>query len=528
MTAQASGWELDIARALFDEEYYLRVNDDVRSAGVDAFGHFMSHGAREGRKPSEGLDLRPYMAAEPESAAGDNNPLLHLLGKGLLSPVEWPVLNEEAQVVLQSKVVGKAVLHGETPKDLIAAEQLLQLLDTHFPSGLDNCVLSLSHTHYPSSTGGVENAVASEAASFLRAHWGYIHVCPVWREPYLVDRPDGSTALLVLTINGKRIGTVSDALLSDGLKKASGRSGGSPRLVIHHLMGFDVASVLALAAACAGTPIVWIHDFYTLCVDPFLLRNDVEFCRAPGLDSAACMVCSKGTLRAVHVRGMQRLFETLQPHVLTPSKSTLEVWLTRGKLPHRKTSVVPLAHLALGDAPQRNAPRRQKRVAYLGNTARVKGWPVFRRLAELLSGDERYRFYRFGYGHAGSGSVVEVPVKVTADDPTAMVRAVRNHGIDIVVNWSKCHETFSFVTCEALAAGAFVIARQASGNLRSLIADAGTDRGMTLRTEAELTALFLSGELLDVQASAGAAGQVVRTDATVPFLIAEHASLLHA
>ncbi|MDH6594954.1 hypothetical protein M2165_004843 [Variovorax sp. TBS-050B] len=527
MTAQASAWELEIARALFDEAYYLRVNDDVRSAGVDAFAHFMSHGAREGRRPSETLDLRPYMAAEPTSTAGDSNPLLHFLRRGLLGSFQWPVLNEEVQTVLQSSPPREATFNGKPSNDLIEAEQLSRELALHFRSGLAKCFLSISHTHYLSSTGGVENVVASEAASFLRANWGYIHVCPVMREPWLVDRPEAGAALLVLSINGQRIGTISDVLLAEGLKNASTRFGGRPRLVIHHLMGFDVASVVALAAACAETPIVWIHDFYTLCVDPFLLRNDVEFCRAPELDSNACMVCSKGTQRALHVRAMRRLFEVLQPHILTPSRSTLDIWLERGKLAHRQALVVPLARLALGEAPRRSRPRMPQRVAYLGNTATVKGWPVFRRLAEFLAGDERYAFYRFGYGSSGSDSIIEVPVKVTADDPAAMVRAVRDHEIDVVVNWSQCHETFSFVTCEALAAGAFVVARKDSGNVRWLIADAGDSRGMTLRTETELKALFLSGELLDLQRSSDTQGQVVRTDATALLLTDEHASLLH-
>lgn len=282
---QASAWELDIAKSLFDEAYYLRVNEDVRKAGVDAFSHFMSHGAQEGRKPNDAMDLRPYAAANPSSTADCSNPFLRYLRKDILSEAKFPAFNEEIEAALHSSAPSthrKADGDNEIPNDLIEAEQLSQLLAFHLRSGIGKCVVALSHTHYLSETGGVENVVATESSAFLREGWGYIHVSPLRRTSYLVDRPDGEASLLVLAINGKRVGTISDVVLAAGLREASRHSGGSPCLVIHHLLGFDVQCILILAAVCGGAaPIIWIHDFYTLCVDPFLLRNDVEFCRAP-------------------------------------------------------------------------------------------------------------------------------------------------------------------------------------------------------------------------------------------------------
>ncbi|MBB3061887.1 hypothetical protein [Microbulbifer rhizosphaerae] len=39
-------------RQLFDQDYYLKHNEDVGAAGVDPFGHYLNYGWREGRDPS--------------------------------------------------------------------------------------------------------------------------------------------------------------------------------------------------------------------------------------------------------------------------------------------------------------------------------------------------------------------------------------------------------------------------------------------------------------------------------------------
>jgi glycosyltransferase involved in cell wall biosynthesis len=62
----------------FDAKFYLESYEDVRSAGVDPFEHYISTGFREGRNPSADFDTRfyiqRYLDGKPEQ-----NPLLHYL-----------------------------------------------------------------------------------------------------------------------------------------------------------------------------------------------------------------------------------------------------------------------------------------------------------------------------------------------------------------------------------------------------------------------------------------------------------------
>jgi O-antigen biosynthesis protein len=67
------------ASGLFDREWYLAVNPDVREAGIDAAVHYLRYGAAEGRNPSPQFDGVAYWEAHPEARSDRINPLLHYL-----------------------------------------------------------------------------------------------------------------------------------------------------------------------------------------------------------------------------------------------------------------------------------------------------------------------------------------------------------------------------------------------------------------------------------------------------------------
>ncbi|EKS9916158.1 FkbM family methyltransferase [Burkholderia multivorans] len=55
-------------RIIFDEQWYLEQNADVRDAKVDPFRHFIQHGWGEGRVPARGFSLDRMRARHPELA----------------------------------------------------------------------------------------------------------------------------------------------------------------------------------------------------------------------------------------------------------------------------------------------------------------------------------------------------------------------------------------------------------------------------------------------------------------------------
>ena len=69
--------------SLFDAEYYLASNPDVRNAGVDPVEHYLIHGWRERRDPSAAFSTSQYLFDHPDVARAGVNPLVHYLRHGL-------------------------------------------------------------------------------------------------------------------------------------------------------------------------------------------------------------------------------------------------------------------------------------------------------------------------------------------------------------------------------------------------------------------------------------------------------------
>jgi glycosyltransferase involved in cell wall biosynthesis len=67
---------------LFDLDWYLRMNADVASAGMDPVKHYIKYGAAQGRDPGPFFSTRGYLTANPDVAAAGVNPLFHYLQFG--------------------------------------------------------------------------------------------------------------------------------------------------------------------------------------------------------------------------------------------------------------------------------------------------------------------------------------------------------------------------------------------------------------------------------------------------------------
>ncbi len=64
---------------LFDPDYYLANNQDVRCSGRNPLVHYLSEGAQEGRRPNEYFDTGYYLLHNSDVAASGMNPLVHYL-----------------------------------------------------------------------------------------------------------------------------------------------------------------------------------------------------------------------------------------------------------------------------------------------------------------------------------------------------------------------------------------------------------------------------------------------------------------
>lgn len=82
------------ASGLFEGDWYLQHNPDVRQSGMSGLEHFVRFGGQEGRSPGPGFDSQWYLIEYPDVAEAKANPLVHYLRFGqqedrLPTPDAW-------------------------------------------------------------------------------------------------------------------------------------------------------------------------------------------------------------------------------------------------------------------------------------------------------------------------------------------------------------------------------------------------------------------------------------------------------
>jgi hypothetical protein len=386
-------------------------------------------------------------------------------------------------------------------------------------------LLCLSHSDYAQVFGGVETCISHEERAFRKNGWVYLHLCPARAVPMLADPAPSNHVFASVRLNGEHLGTFdADSLIQE--MAATDILAKRRVFVLHHLMGFAPEIVSAMGQAfMPDETIAWVHDFFTLCPSPPMLRNNLAFCGGPDPESSTCETCVYGAAqRKRHLERTKALFNTLKPTVLAPSETALAFWCERSPLAYEKAQVVPPGELVM--EPDRAPPIRARdealRVGFTGAPAYHKGWHVFEELAAQFQADPRYAFFHLGFPRVmGRSKWTFVEVNANGRARSWMIDAVIANSIDVVVNWSLCYETFCFTAHEAIAGGAFVLARKGSGNLAQAILEYGPEIGRALDTEAELFELFASGKVLEIAKRHGHGDFYIRPG-TAYYLMNEH------
>jgi hypothetical protein len=493
---------------MFDPDYYLANNPDVRAQGLDPLVHFMTTGWCEGRNPSRSFDVGYYRRANPDVAATGLNPLLHYClsgaAEGRLPQRPLDALRSELEHARAQSTKVRDWTGCADRSAPLSCHALTQQLAAAVAER-KALVVAVSHDDYARNLGGVQNAIRHERLAVEQMGWAYLHLSPAAPLPTLPAPGRVEDFRFHLRLDGEALGVAVAADVVATL--ADLRSDEKPFfLIVHHLMGHAPEVVLKLAGATIEPIVVWVHDYFTLCANYNLLRNDVRFCGAPPSPAAgACSVCVYGADRASYKPRIQAFFRATRPLVLAPSEVAMGLWRSRGGLAYRETHVQPLARLAL--APDLIAPAisdRPLRVAHLGMRFAQKGWLVFEELALKLIQDPGYAFYQLGgpHGAALPRGIRHVHVEVGPGQEDAMVDAITEHRIDVVVSWSPWPETFCFAVHEAIAGGAFVLTHRGAGNVVHATRAHAPEQVLVLDGETALFELFTTGKAREIVSAA--------------------------
>jgi FkbM family methyltransferase len=515
-------------RSLFDGEYYLNEYPDIRAAGVDPLGHFMEQGWKEKRNPNREFNTAFYLRSNPDVVEAGVNPFLHYIRTGAAQgrkprPAANAAFLRQLDSARSSSLQARDWLSASRKRaDLSIAAVTAALLDS--AGCRQRLVVSVSHDDYALAVGGVQNVIGDEQTVFRAADWGYLHLSPQQCLPLLAPVASSEDFLFLVRLDGQALGIASAASILAALRTVISRCV-SLRFIVHHFMGHAPELLSEIAVLIdPKNRVVWVHDFFTLCPNYLLLRNDIAFCGAPPLTSPACGICVYGDDRREHLKRLNRFFQQTMPRMIAPSQPTAELWKRAVCHPYSDLAVVALCHLNLNIVlPPPEVAHRPLRVAFGGWPAFQKGWMVFADLASRHRDDQRYSFFHFGVAHGPRAiNVSDVEVRVTPENRNAMIDALRRERIDVVIIWSIWPETFSFTAHEALAAGAFVVTARGAGNVGRVIAANNPQQGLVLDDEAALFDQFTTGDIRTrVQASHRRGGHLDLARGTADFWLAE-------
>ena len=483
----------------FDSSYYLSEYPDVDETGQDPMQHFHETGWKQGRNPSLNFDTGFYLRRYLDVAAAAMNPLLHYAWAGLKEGriTRSPLALLRRQLASARPLRERAKQWGSWPSGKSINEAII-INAIGALTAQNGCIISISHDDYRANLGGVQNLIGDEERAFTKAGWSYFHLSPAKPLPMLADEAEATRFEVNIRVNGKLLGHANFAAFRDAIVKSK-YNFKNIEVIVHHLMGHIPELIADLNTQLGSSRMfLWAHDSFAICPGYLLMRNDLEFCGAPPVNSAACSICCYGSERANHTERLQRFLKQTAPSVLAPSEAALKLWRKSVDIPVRSFKVVPLATL-LPNSKLVDRPRSlgKLRIAHLGARAYHKGWPIFKELAERFRCDHRYCFLQLGSrdGDWLPSGIDHVTVKVGSENRNAMIKAVQENNIDIVIIWPEAPETFSYVVHEALAGGAYVIARRNMGNVWPAVLANAPDQGMGIEGLSELFELFSGSEI---------------------------------
>lgn len=487
---QAQQLERDAAEIAdeIDFAFYCAISNRAFETPHGAARHYLQIGWEQGLDPTPHFSTRAYLSHYPDISDASIPPFLHYVRAGR---AEGRLAQDGAAEVAHILAASPSLeslesdwLFAHPEKQPLQRELGAQKLFSALKDTDKRLVFSFTHDDFLKVRGGIQLCVGTEMKNAAERGVGYVALHPVRPRPRLA--PFGESPALFATVAGNRIGPLHIDSVLDVARRY--RDSHQIDIVLHALLGHSPEDVASLSNA-AGTEqlTAWLHDQFFLCPSYGLQSNLVRQCGAPEPTSAACRMCLFGEERHEHLRRLRALIQLIPTHAIAPSKAAADVVFAKGDLPLDRFDIVP--HATLSEGPPRSARKPgPTTIAFLGAPKRLKGYHVFRDIARRNFGRDDVRFLYFGAATHREPGIRTVPVEVTPETPNAMTQALISEDVDFIVHWAQFIETYSFVTLEAMQAGAYVLTNPESGNVASLVEETG--RGHILPDVSALDALL--------------------------------------
>lgn len=490
-------WTCDLMKETFDGNYYRSKYPDLDKS-TDGLSHFCELGWKEKRNPSANFNTKYYLACNEDVRNAEINPFMHYLNNGInegRKPQPEAVVNHQLLRTLKTITELSQGYRQIVPKlKLISQSELFITLLAKCSESKGLC-LALSHDDYMNHTGGVQKFIRDESHYAQETGYDYLHLCPAIADININHDSNAITFLINCTLNDTFIGTFTVKELTETLGSLVIKQPMVLQVaVIHSVMGWNITSIISVVTDLFVHRFFYVHDYFALCTEYRLLRNNIVPCDAPELKSMTCSICAHSDTRVKQIEEFTYLFENLKPTLLYPSNCAKVLFRTGLHGIKLAEIVVPHIKVIKNTVTKKYVPRKrdQIRVAYCGAPVGHKGFYHFEQIVEKCRHQSGLEFLHLG-NEDTKLSGVEFVKTVLKDGKSHMIKKIEDHEIDIVFIGSTWRETFNFVAYEAVQAGAAIITLDTAGNVCDFVSEHKI--GCVVKTWEEAAELLQDGRL---------------------------------
>lgn len=337
----------------------------------------------------------------------------------------------------------------------------------------------LSFGNYLKNDGGVDKIIAEQITMLNDNEVAVIQVSPVTLGTHRL----GNALALSVVVNGKYEGLMTEDDFFHLIQRISDFGIVIKGIVIHHLKKFDFGFLKQLFNSITGRIYLYLHDYYLICDQYFLLKNNGSFCGEEAPSPRKCSECRYYNEHNQRIEQTKLLLQQFESRICCISPSEITKRIVNNVYPSLKINVVP-HQLCIGTYKNIECGGNLIKIAYIGKYVEQKGRVVWEKLIKSLKRKPDWKLMYFGNSKELMEGVEKHYVQTTKDNPQAMTQALRNSGISIAFLWSTSPETYSYTYYEAYASNAFILTDAKSGNIADMVRK--NKNGIVFETESEL------------------------------------------
>lgn len=323
-----------------------------------------------------------------------------------------------------------------------------------------NYILSIAHLDYCTDVGGVEKVIGEHSVLINKKGCSYVFLCPV-------NHIGGQYKLYVdqRYIGVFKIHDICSILKAwDDYVDLLGCH-------VHHIMFWKEDDLFYLFSSINTEYLFYLHDYYFICDNYNLLKNNDSFCGGGRPSKNKCSGCIHYDDARKRIAFIDKIFEQCQKKkimFISPSLYVKKLWID--SFPQFENRTFVIEHLKFdGEKKIKQKQGKELRIAFLGSQYDIKGWKEFLTLFNKLHNESNIKFFHLGIPKIPVNGIFNVPVSFHRNGQNSMVTAVENEKIDIAFICPKWPETYNFTCYEAYMGGAFILTNAHSGNVADMV-----------------------------------------------------------